>query len=497
MTVTNQLAAARAARHATAPAPTESMPSPTYVPAPAAPPAAPPVQVSPGGFDPRFLPGGGGERPAAPAPTTPPWQGHQPPFAPNPQRPFDPDDPMGQVISKPPGTTVRVTSAPGVSPTARGPVRSGHQAGSFKVRGSTAVPLGSGAPESSQGSFRVVSDPSHRNGPVRVADSADHNQSARVRTLGVPQVHQQQAPQVVGGQMVPTADLTLWLSVHRRPTRLKPQLMAIRAQTVQPLWTEAFVNPGGIPFDEVTLSTIHTTRPSSNKGPYRRFSEAALSGTRFVAILDDDCVPGKQWLERAMQRIAQMAALGQPCIVACAGTIFRSDDPNSGIPIGPESPRPEEHEVDLGRGGWIMETKLLDHFREREALDDRGWAYHLAMLVQRLAGITMVLPYEQKNHDTWGMTGLPAPENSISAGIEEAAVQGQGFPVAALNATMYQAYRQAGWVPLCVQAVEASAEPVMWQPDEVAEPQGEPTIWNPEDSLPPAEPALPPQEQTA
>jgi hypothetical protein len=426
-------------------------------------------------------------------PQQPPWAaGHQSPFAmpnmgPTPAsgdgQPSAVISPLTQNAAKSMGGFVRVAQAgPDGQPVPRGPVRSAPQStGSYAVRGGDAIPLSSTTRDATQGSYRVVGQPIHRGGPARIVEPADANvHGARVRTAGP-----SNQPAAPGGApamqraSAPLAPLTVVLSAHRRPMRLRKQIDAIRTSSVSPAKVSAWVNPGGINFDEPTLSQVHTIRPSSDEGPWMRFWYGRRARTRFVAILDDDCLPGSKWLQNAMQRIHEMSLAGHPCVIAAAGYVFRGDDVATLSPIGPESPRLEENEVDIGRGGWVCEASMLTLFDAIEPINERGWAYHMALAVQQAGGLTMVLPYDLHDRETWGMKEAPTRESSISAQLDELAQQGQGYPLALHNADLYRGYREAGWTPQCVQNSVPVQTEAVWEP--TTQPVGE--IWNPADPV--------------
>ena len=92
-------------------------------------------------------------------------------------------------------------------------------------------------------------------------------------------------------------DITVIITAFRRPHTLARQFQAIRAQTVPPqavwIWAND-PNPAvseaiaGLPVDRLVVS-----RP--NAFFHARFALAQTALTEYVAVFDDDSIPGERW----------------------------------------------------------------------------------------------------------------------------------------------------------------------------------------------------------
>lgn len=271
--------------------------------------------------------------------------------------------------------------------------------------------------------------------------------------MNVRQGKQEPAPPQVQPSAAPRANVTVLLSSFERPQFLRTQVDTILAQTVQPAQMMIWQNPGAVPPDDHTLNGLASViiRSNANLGPWFRFTLALEAPTEYVCILDDDTIPGPQWLEQAMKRLEDAAAEGKLLCIASAGKIFRSDDATDFVTIGPEYPQPEEKEVDIGQNGWIFHKSLLWMFAANPVLGDRriGWDLHLAASLQREDIPTVVLPYPPGDRGSWGMVRQADNETSLSRKLDAMAESG-GQTAEFLRKQLYSMYRDSGWEPQVV-----------------------------------------------
>jgi hypothetical protein len=258
----------------------------------------------------------------------------------------------------------------------------------------------------------------------------------------------------------PVVDLTLVLAVHARPALIEPQQRLLMTQTVQPLARAAWQNPTDrarfTPQVQAMLAKIPgLVTPNVDMGPWMRWGIASQCRTEFVAILDDDCMPGPRWFELALQRLQ---SAGEHDIIACGGLLYGSDRADDMRPVGPEAPPVEEVEVDIGRGGWMMRADTARRIATTvPVVDLLSTGLHVSAVVQELGGLVIVLPYG-RDHATWGMLEGPKSDNSMTARINEEHRNGQApGDASSLRADLYSAYRQQGWTPWCVLLADSAA----------------------------------------
>ncbi len=207
------------------------------------------------------------------------------------------------------------------------------------------------------------------------------------------------------------------------------------------------------PFYARTLGSVEALifRCNANLGGWPRFQQALNARTKYVCILDDDTLPGPEWLEAAVARIriAEEDPEMESICVAAAGEIFREDNSDSRYLIGPQSPRGEEIDVDIGRQGWVFNKDLLRPFILNPPPGDGriGWDFHLAVNLHMQDVLTVVLPYEQGNMAKWGMLEAPSLERSLTSQLQVEAASG-GKDMAFRRRELYKAYRAIDWVPI-------------------------------------------------
>jgi hypothetical protein len=255
----------------------------------------------------------------------------------------------------------------------------------------------------------------------------------------------------------PIADLTIILSQHMRPALLERQIRALQAMTVAPAAMACFVNPvPGVQINDGLLQGIPKLRADRDMGPWWRWILAREAATKYVLMIDDDCIPGPQWLQRAYERIELAEQHGQRFVIAAGGLVYREDDPRSTFPIGPESPQYDEQVVDVGRGAWLMPADLLEAFHAFPRLGSRVLTIplHLATVLQREKIPTVVLAYPLDNRAVWGLSTPPDPNGSMSQLLDSLAKSGRGQPAEYHRQEAYAMHRAVGWRPLVVQQSE-------------------------------------------
>jgi GT2 family glycosyltransferase len=114
--------------------------------------------------------------------------------------------------------------------------------------------------------------------------------------------------------------ITPIITAYRRPHTIQPLVAALRAQTVKPDRIWAWAND---PTPEVAaalagagLDRIVTS--SENTYFHGRFALALLAPTEYVAIFDDDSIPGPDWFDNCLATMAQ-----SPGILGTTGVLLR------------------------------------------------------------------------------------------------------------------------------------------------------------------------------
>jgi len=247
-------------------------------------------------------------------------------------------------------------------------------------------------------------------------------------------------PQQHAPQEVAQADVTVILySSGENPALIAQQIDALARQSVhaKTIWVHAD-GPKG--HDERTLARMTVHRTAGHFGRYFRMSLARNVTTRYVAILDEDTLPGRRWLERTivalMEADEEVEAEGSELpfggfVLAGSGSVLASDDPADVRLVGPELPRDAPCTVDFGRQSWVFGAGLARVADGIPRVGGSGMAFGFAMsAAAAAAGIaTIVLDYGV-NRDDWMVmheTQLVSPQQDVYAA--------------------YMNYRNVGWEP--------------------------------------------------
>lgn len=273
-----------------------------------------------------------------------------------------------------------------------------------------------------------------------------------------PQARPVAAP-AVAPSSAPVVDLSVIMSYSARPQLVEKQQRLMSAQSVRALASMVWVNPSDrIRMSGPTLALIAklpNVQPTVDFGPWMRWGIAAMCNTEFVAVFDDDCLPGPRWIESAIARLQQAS---EHTVIAAAGMLYSSDNADDVRLVGPEAPPSSEVEVDVGRGAWIMRTSTARLIvAKARANDVLSTGIHIASVAQDQGALTIVLPYPRENHATWGMLETPVVEHSISSRIDEEYRAGNmEFDSNAIRAQIFAAYREQEWTPWCVMLADSA-----------------------------------------
>jgi hypothetical protein len=214
---------------------------------------------------------------------------------------------------------------------------------------------------------------------------------------------------------------------------LATQLDSLRQQTVHPRYIWIHVD-GTVGHDERTLASMLAFRTPHPVGRNHRLMLARHAETTYVAILDEDTIPGRRWLERSIQALASADPSGEMpfgvAILASSGILVDSDGRTRSV--GPEFPRDEAIEVDYGRQAWLFKTDLAASLDTVFVAGSSPGSFGLRLAAGAHAvGVpTVVLDYGV-DRDLW-LSQFPS----------------QLYDDPAELAAVFGAYLEAGWAPM-------------------------------------------------
>ena len=153
-------------------------------------------------------------------------------------------------------------------------------------------------------------------------------------------------------------EITVILNSYRRPYNLKMQIEAIRNQTVKPkqiwLWVNHHEDNDGFDYSELGIDRIFLN--DHNWKFYGRFAAALLSDTKYIAIFDDDTVPGERWFENCFETMKTKQG-----ILGSAGVILNSKIYMDHRRSGWAARNKETERVDLVGHAWFFKREWLQY----------------------------------------------------------------------------------------------------------------------------------------
>lgn len=165
-------------------------------------------------------------------------------------------------------------------------------------------------------------------------------------------------------------DVSVVLTLYKRPEYLETQLKAIENQTLKPkeilLYQDGTGDTIKIPEHLKQRFNIIEISPE-NKGVWERFNFARKNAkSKYVCIFDDDTIPGSRWLENCMTEM-----LNQEGLYGAIGIVTKNQKYNADSikRIGWESNNEETMHVDFAGHSWFLKKDWIDYlFKNTEEL---------------------------------------------------------------------------------------------------------------------------------
>ena len=196
-------------------------------------------------------------------------------------------------------------------------------------------------------------------------------------------------------------DITVILNCYRRPYNLKMQVDAIRAQSVKPvqIWLWINYHEDNKDFDPHLLDVDKVFSNNYNWKFYGRFAAALLADTEYIAIYDDDTVPGKRWHENCLETMKTHEG-----ILGSAGIILKSDQYINHDRCGWPTQNKVTTEVDLVGHAWFFKREWLKYlWQEKPVTWDNGEDIQFGFMAKVHGGIpTYCPPHPPEDRDLHG-----------------------------------------------------------------------------------------------
>jgi hypothetical protein len=145
--------------------------------------------------------------------------------------------------------------------------------------------------------------------------------------------------------------------------------------------------------DYERLGVDRVFQSSTNLGVYGRFAAGLLARTHYVAIFDDDTIPGRRYLENCLETMRT-----HPGILVGAGTQFTSASYLPRERYGWQGRTSNVAEVDCGGSSWFLERAWLAYLWLEPPFNwDNGEDLRLSYLAQKYGGIRTYTPAQAED----------------------------------------------------------------------------------------------------
>jgi hypothetical protein len=188
----------------------------------------------------------------------------------------------------------------------------------------------------------------------------------------------------------PHSDITVILNAYRRPYNLKMQIEALRNQSRPPkhiwLWVNAHEDNEGFDFKSLNVDRVFAN--DYNWKFYGRFAAALLADTEYIAIYDDDTIPGNRWHENCLTTMKTHEG-----ILGSAGILLNSDRYMNHQRCGWPTQNAETTEVDLVGHAWFFKRDWLRYlWQEKPTTWDNGEDIQFAFMAKIHGGVPTYCP---------------------------------------------------------------------------------------------------------
>ena len=185
-------------------------------------------------------------------------------------------------------------------------------------------------------------------------------------------------------------DITVILNCYRRPQYLEQQIKAIREQTIKPkeiwLWVNYHEDNSDIDFSKYDVDKV--IKNDFNWKFYGRFSIAMMARTKYIALFDDDTIPGSNWFYNCHETSKQNKG-----ILVGNGISVTSEKYVGRTLVGWTTQNEETIEVDLGGHAWFFESEWLKYlWMEKPFTLENGEDIQFSYCAQKYGNIKTFCP---------------------------------------------------------------------------------------------------------
>jgi hypothetical protein len=173
------------------------------------------------------------------------------------------------------------------------------------------------------------------------------------------------------------------------------QIESLRNQTIKPkqIWLWINDHEDNRDFDPTTLDVDRVFKNDFNWKFYGRFAAALLADTEYIAIYDDDTIPGDKWHENCLNTMETHEG-----ILGSAGIILKSDQYINHDRCGWPTQNVQVTEVDLVGHAWFFKREWLRYlWQEKPVTWDNGEDIQFGFMAKVYGGIPTYCPPHPPN----------------------------------------------------------------------------------------------------
>ena len=212
--------------------------------------------------------------------------------------------------------------------------------------------------------------------------------------------------------------ISVILNVYKRPYTLEKQIEAIKNQTIKinsediHIWYNTAEGVEKIlPKDK----NIKTYQCNYNTKFWGRFTLPLLCKTEYVAIFDDDIIPGKMWFENCINNVEKCDGILGGAGVITNGVTYKPHTKVGWNGMHNEKPT----EVDLVGHAWFYKQKYGNFmWEETPPTWENGEDMFLSYIAQKHNIPTYVPPHPENNKELWSNVRQLSMTNGVDWGSD-------------------------------------------------------------------------------
>lgn len=196
--------------------------------------------------------------------------------------------------------------------------------------------------------------------------------------------------------------ISVILNVYKRPYTLEKQIESLLSQSIKIKTEDIHVwynNVDGLEQPLPKNQNIKTYKCNYNTKFFGRFTIPLLCQTPYIALLDDDIIPGKKWFENCLNTIEKTNS-----ILGASGVITNGKTYIPNQKVGWNGLKNEiPVEVDLVGHGWFFKQEWAKFmWLESPPSWDNGEDMFFSYVSQKNGIKTMVPPHPLTDVELWG-----------------------------------------------------------------------------------------------